>query len=181
MSDVKVLLGGLAVVIALIVAIALLLRWFVRRPTGDNVGDRAELNAVQAQLAGLDACRLWYGRPVRGSDALRRQYGYLFVQECDDGALAVAVPLDESQWQRGVQVELHRSARSERWGVFVNKRAVTLRATVDALEVFAPVLVARYPTLLAAQRAELARVRGEGDQRQRSQQTQEQQNEASWR
>jgi hypothetical protein len=65
------------------------------------------------------------------------------VQECDDGALAVAVPLDESQWQRGVQVELHRGARSERWGVFVNKRAVTLRATADALDVFAPVLVAR--------------------------------------
>ncbi len=181
MSGVAFLLGAVAIVLALIVATALLLRWFVRRPTGDDVGDRAELNAVQAQLATLDACHVSYGRPVRGSDALRRQYGYLYVKECADGALSVAVPLDEAQWQRGAAMELQRSARSERWGVFVDKRAVTLQATVNALEVFAPVLVARYPAQLSAQRAALGRVELERNQRENSQQTQQQQNEATWR
>lgn len=180
-SSAAVLLVPLAVVIGVIVGTTLLLRWFVHRPRGDDVGDRPEFSAAQAQLAGLDACSISYGMSVRGSDAERRQYGYLYVKECEDGALAVSVPLAQQSWQRGVPVELRRGSRADRWGIYVNKGSVSLQATVNALNVFAPVLVASYPAHLAAQRAALRDVDRDRAQRENAQQTQQQQNAATWR
>lgn len=180
-SDGKVLAIALTVAVACILAVGALVMYWPSRPQGDEVGDRPEFAAVRAQLAGLEACSISYGATVRGSNALERRYGYLYVRECGERWLAVHVPLESADWQRGVSVELQRSSRAAPWSIYVDKRSVSLPAVVQALDRFAPVLLARYPSLLVEHRAAMSRARREIERNQHSQQSEQDRNASSWR
>lgn len=183
-SDGKVLLFALAVAIAGIAAVAgivLFVASRAARPEGDDVGDRPEFAAVRAQLAGLEACSISYGQQVRGMRAEERRYGYLYVRECGERWLAVHVPVERADWQRGAAMELRRDSRSEPWSIYVDKRSVTLPAAVSALDRFAPILLARYPALLIEHRAAMSRARSYQEQLQHDQQRERERNASSWR
>lgn len=147
-----------------------------------DVGDLAELAAVQAQLRAVDACRLEHNLPVRGS--YREKYRRtVFVTPCGASGIApsrgkVELP---AQWAHGgLSFEAERSSRTDDWAILVNQEAVPFPVLVAGLSELAPIVAREAAGAIAKSLAEDAEGKAKYEEGLRQREQQQQENKGSY-
>ncbi|QSQ14449.1 hypothetical protein [Myxococcus landrumensis] len=138
-----------------------------------DVGHLAELAAIQEQLRPLESCEVLY-RQVDGKG--RRKYpDSVVVRDCSGNSSQVIYIPVPSWASQDVSFEMGRGSASAEWSIIVDKDEVPFPALKEALEQFAPIIVAQYPGKLQElrQRQEESQRWREEQQRAKEQKTKE--------
>ncbi|MBN8467394.1 hypothetical protein JYJ95_12795 [Corallococcus exiguus] len=119
--------------------------------TTSDVGGLPELARIQEQLRPLEACSLTYQR--RDKRGHRKHPDSVFLQTCTRGEyIGVVIDVPTTWAARGVGFEMTRGSMTEPWEILVEKQEVPFPDLKEALEHFAPLIVASYPERLRERR-----------------------------
>ncbi|WP_434299800.1 hypothetical protein [Corallococcus exiguus] len=119
--------------------------------TTSDVGGLPELAQVQEQLRPLEACSLSYR--LRDKRGHRKHPDSVFIQPCTRGEyISVVIDVPTTWASRGVGFEMTRGSMTEPWEILVEKKEVPFPDLKEALEHFAPLIVASYPERLRERR-----------------------------